>query len=49
MNRREIDCAGCGMSATADRLDIAMTDGDEIVYACPVCGTKLGPVDRSDA
>ena len=46
----EIDCPGCGMSATPARLDIAMTFDDVAVYSCPVCGHELAPVDvgRSD-
>lgn len=38
----EIECPGCGMAATPDRLDIGYGD-DGPVYVCPVCGADMGP------
>lgn len=39
----ELECSGCGMSATHDRLDIGCNENGDPVYVCPVCGNSMGP------
>ena len=38
----EIECKGCGMAATPDRLDVGCDENGSPVYVCPVCGGNMG-------
>lgn len=37
----ELDCPGCGMSATPDRLDLGSDENGDPIYVCPVCGAFI--------
>ena len=36
-------CSGCGMSATIDRLDLAVYPDSTPCFSCPVCGALIEP------
>ena len=38
----EIQCLGCGVEATPDRLDRGVRPDQTPIYVCPVCGADMG-------